>query len=80
MALSGNKMAIIPGEWLRASIVILNGFVLCTVMGAQSLPTTAATPFLQTPVSPGAQMPTSHTQISEIDTVHPAQPIKMGEQ
>jgi outer membrane protein TolC len=73
MALPGNKVAIIPYEWLRASIVILSGFVLCTVMGAQSLPTTAATPFLETPFGPGVQMPTSHTQISEIDTRHLAQ-------
>ncbi len=74
MALSGNKVAIIPDEWLRASIVILSGFVLCTVMEAQSLPTTSATPFVQTPISPSVQKPTSHTQISEIDSVHLAQP------
>jgi outer membrane protein TolC len=74
MALSGNKVAIIPGEWLRASIVILSGFVLCAVMAAQSLPTTTATPFPKMPFSPGAQMPTSHTQISEIDSKHLKQP------
>ena len=74
MALFGNKMAIIPGEWLRASIVILSGLVLCTVVGAQSLPTTAATPLPQTPFSPGAQKPTAHTQISEIDSRRLEQP------
>jgi outer membrane protein TolC len=74
MALSGSKLAIIPDEWLRASIVILSGFVLCAVTAAQSLPTTAATPFPQTPFSPGVQIPTSHTQISEIDSSHLEQP------
>ncbi len=70
MIVSGSKVAIIPDECLHASIVILSGFVLCTVMGAQSLPGKVAPPLPQIPFSHSVPAQLPPTQLSEIAPKH----------